>query len=129
MTDEEKQWLRGQFERCAPWLQAALDRDIGTHELPDVWELIEGGKAQLWPSAKSAVVTALEYFPRKTLLRYWLCGGEHNDGLDDCLSMQEMIENWAKRAGATVVGIGGRKGWLQKLPGFQINSVFMTKAL
>ncbi len=124
MTDEERAWLRSEFERCAPWIQAALDRDIGTHEFPDVWELIESGKAQLWPSAKSAVVTALEYFPRKTVLRYWLCGGD----LDDCLSLQEMIETWAKSAGATDVIIGGRKGWLKKLPGFQITSVFMTKA-
>lgn len=125
MTDEDKAWLRSEFERTAPWIQAALDRDIGTHELPDVWAMIESGQAQLWPSTKSAVVTALEYFPRKTMLRYWLCGGD----LDDCLAMQEMIENWAKSAGATDAVIGGRKGWLKKLPGFAVNATYMHKAL
>lgn len=125
MTDEELTWLRAEFERCAPYIQKALDRDIGTHELPDVWDLIAANKAQLWPLPNSAVVTVLEYFPRKTVLRYWLCGGD----LKECLSIQDTIETWAKSAGAVDALIGGRPGWLGILPGFKKNAVFMTKAL
>jgi hypothetical protein len=125
MTDEELQWLRAQFERCSHWLQDALDRDIGAFELDDVWNYIATGKAQLWPLKNSAIVTALEYFPRKTVLRYWLCGGE----LEECVAATPAIEAWGKSAGATIALIGGRRGWLRVLPGFEENSVFMTKAL
>lgn len=130
MTDEDRAWLRSEFERCAPYIQKALDRDIGTHELPDVWDLIAAGKAQLWPLPNSAVVTVLEYFPRKTVLRYWLCGGKYQRGaLKECLSIQDSIESWAKSAGAAGAVIGGREGWLGVLPGFKKTAVFMTKVL
>lgn len=125
MTDEELRWLRSEFERCAVWIQAALDRDIGGFDLEDVWQLIATDRAQLWPLKQSAIVTVLEFFPRKTVLRYWLCGGE----LKECIVAQAAIGQWAKSAGATDAIIGGRKGWLRVLPGFKENCVFMTKAL
>ncbi len=123
MTDAEREWLRQQFDRCAPWLQTALDRDIGTHEIDDVWRFIEAGKAQLWPGEKSAVVTALEYHPRKVVLRYWLCGGD----LEDCLKLEPGIEEWAKSAGAKTVVIGGRAGWLKALKGYRKAGVYLAK--
>ena len=123
MTPEVLRWLRKEFDRCAPWLQAALDRDIGAFELEDVWRYITEGKAQFWPLEKSAVVTALEYWPRKIVLRYWLCGGE----LEDCLKIESTIEAWAKKAGATCGIIGGRKGWLKALSGYRNAYTFMVK--
>ncbi len=123
MTEEDLKWLRDQFDRCGPWLQAALDRDIGAFELEDVWDHIATGKAQLWPSDKSAVVTSLEYWPRKVVLRYWLCGGE----LEDCLKLEPAIEAWAKQAGAVCGIIGGRKGWLKALKGYKQACVYMVK--
>lgn len=125
MTDEDKEWLRSEFWRLAPQIQAALDRGMGGYDLSDVWDLIAGGKAQLWPLPNSAVVTVLEFFPRKTILRYWLCGGD----LAECLSIQATIEDWGRSAGAEDVVIGGREGWLKVLPGFKKNAVFMIKAL
>ncbi len=123
MTDEERAWLRAQFERCSPWLQEALDRDIGAFELEDVWQYISDGKAQLWVGPNSAVVTALEYFPRKVVLRYWLCGGT----LEDRELLETAIEAWAKEAGATTAIIGGRKGWLKALSGYREACTFMVK--
>ncbi len=125
ITDAERTWLRAEFERCSPYIQKALDRDIGTHELPDIWELIADGRAQLWSLPNSAVVTVIEYFPRKTVLRYWLCGGK----LEECLGVQDRIEDWARSAGATDVVIGGRDGWLKALTGFSKNAILMTKVL
>lgn len=123
MTEEDLRWLRGEFERCSPWIQAALDRDIGACNLEDVWDYIAAGKAQLWPLDKSVVVTALEYFPRKVVLRYWLCGGE----LKDCLKAEAAIETWAKKAGAACAIIGGRKGWLRALRGYREVYSYMAK--
>lgn len=134
MTDEDRAWLLAEFVRCAPYIQAALDRDIGTHELSDVWDCIVEGKAQLWPKPNSAIVTVLQYFPRKTVLRYWLCGGETEGAkakiaLKESVTATKDIEAWAKEAGATLASIGGRDGWLRVLPGFEKNAVFMTKVL
>jgi hypothetical protein len=125
MTDEDLAWLRSEFERCSPYIQLALDRDIGTHGLSDIWDLLAASKVQLWPCDNSAVVTAIEYFPRKTVLRYWLCGGN----LEECLAIQDKIENWARSAGATCAVIGGRAGWMGVLPGFKKTAVLMTKVL
>lgn len=125
MTWAEFCWLRWEFDRCAAWIQDALDRDIGGFELEDVWVWIASGRAQLWPLKQSAIVTTLEYFPRKIALRYWLCGGE----LQECIAATDNIERWAKSAGATDAMIGGRKGWLKVLPGYTENCVVMTKAL
>lgn len=122
MTEEELRWLRGEFERCTPWLQDALDRDIGAFTIDDVWDYIATGRAQLWTSPDSAVVTALEHFPRKTMLRYWLCGGDLQ-----CLKLEPVIEAWAKSAGATGCMIGGRKGWLRRLSGYREACTFMVK--
>ncbi len=125
MTDEDKGWLRSEFERCSPYIQAALDRTLGTHELSDVWALIADGRAQLWPYPTSAIVTVLDYCPRKVVLNYWLCGGK----LPECIAATAPIEEWAKAAGATCAVINGRSGWLGVLPGFKKHTVSMTKAL
>jgi hypothetical protein len=127
MTEEEGLWLRQQFDRCATWIQEALDRDAaGTHELEDVWAAIAGGRAQLWPNEKSVVVTTLEYLPRKVVLRYWLCGG---DKLEDCLLAEPAIEKWAKEAGATLTFISGRPAWLKVLKGYRKAGVCLVKDL
>jgi hypothetical protein len=125
LSEEDLRWLRSEFERCTPWLQAAIDRDIGAFNIDDVWDYISTGRAQLWPSKDSAVVTAIEYFPRKTVLRYWLCGGE----LKDCLKLEPTIEAWAKSAGAEVCIIGGRDGWLKALSGYRKVYTSMVKEL
>jgi hypothetical protein len=124
MTDEERTWLRQHFDRCAGWIQDALDRDLGTHELEDVWDAIAGGRAQLWPGEDYAVVTALEYHPRKVVLRYWLCG---SDRLEDCLKAEPAIEKWAKEAGAVMGLIGGREGWKKALKGYRKAGVYLAK--
>jgi hypothetical protein len=125
MTEDDLKWLREHFDRCAPWLQDALDRDIGTFDLEDVWQYVATGKAQLWPLKQSVIVTCLEYFPKKTVLRYWLCGGEKNE----CIESTKSIEKWAREAGATQCIIGGRRGWLRALKGYEEKFVVMTKDL
>lgn len=115
MTDDERAWLRAQFERCAPWLQAALDRDAGTHALEDVWELIESGVAQLWPTPNGAIVTVVEAYPKAKVLRFWLAGGT----LRELQKSEPTIRAWAKDQGCTLVLIGGRRGWLKALPDYR----------
>lgn len=115
MGDDERAWLRAQFERCAPWLQAALDRDVGTHALEDVWALIESGIAQLWPTPDGAMVTVVETYPKAKVLRGWLAGGD----LRQIQKSEPTIRAWAKDVGCTLVMIGGRRGWLKAFDGYR----------
>ena len=123
MTEEELNWIKAEFVRCAPWLLEALEEDAAhTHELVDVWRAVEDGKAQLWPEAHSVIVTTLDFFPRKTVLRYWLCGGEHGlegKALEECKEAEIRINKWAADAGASLSAISGRPGWIRALPGYR----------
>lgn len=125
MTDDERAWLRTQFERCAPWLQDALDRDAGTHDLDDVWDLIACGSAQLWPTPNGVMVTIIEPYPKATALRGWLAGGN----LDDIRKSEPVIRDWAKGAGCDLVVIGGRRGWLRAFEGYRELCTVMVKRL
>jgi hypothetical protein len=54
-----------------------------------------------------------------------LCGGEKNE----CIESTKSIEKWAREAGATQCIIGGRRGWLRALKGYEEKFVVMTKDL
>ena len=56
--------LRSEFERCWPWLAAALERAGNTHGKEDVWQLIESGNAQLFPLPHGAFVTVQRSYPK-----------------------------------------------------------------
>lgn len=114
MTADDLAWLREQFNRCRPWLQAALDRDIGTHDIDDVWQAIERGEAQFWPLAKSAIVTVVEDYPKGKALRWWLAGGE----LAELVPHESIISAWAIGQGCKMAFVGGRRGWVRALPGY-----------
>ena len=54
--------LVGEWRRCAPWLEAALD---GTHSLDDVWAGVANGEFHFWPGLNSAAVGELVRHPRR----------------------------------------------------------------
>jgi hypothetical protein len=106
--------LRREFVRCMPWIQDALDRDIGTHDIDDVWAAIEHEAAQLWPYKNSAIVTTVESYPKGKALRWWLVGGD----LDELLDAEIEISKWAEEQGCDLIFAGGRRGWVRTLPGY-----------
>lgn len=99
--------LLDEWERCAPWIQAALDRD-GTHELEDVLALVMADEAQFWPGERSAVITEVLCLPKVKSLHVWLAGGEMDELLEQMLPV---IEDFAKRAGCNRFSVAGRDGW------------------
>lgn len=116
MTEAEITWLRSEFERCKPWIEAALKRDvIGTHDADDVWNVIEAGQAQLWPTPNSAVVTKIDTYPKARILQAWLAGGK----LREIRSTEARIREWAKAAGCDFFVIAGRRGWARALKGYR----------
>lgn len=115
MTDDELAWLAHEFERTRHWIEAALDHDIGTHDIDDVWNAIEAGAAQLWPTPNAVMVTAIEEYPRKKMLRGWLAGGS----LREIINAEPDIRAWAERQGCNLVLIAGRRGWARVFPGYR----------
>lgn len=108
MTEQDRDWQRREFDRCWHWLAAAVDRYGPTHRKEHVWAEIESGKAQLWPTAKSAMVTIVESYPTGFReVKGWLAGGD----LDEIKSTIPVIEAWAEKAGCDRAVILGRKGW------------------
>lgn len=122
---EQAQWIAAEFIRCKTWLQAALDRDIGTHSIDDVWHLLLTGPVQIWPTPNAVMLTVLEAFPQKKMLRGWLSGGK----LEEIQAMEPRIRAWAKSQGCDVIVIGGRRGWLRAFDGYEESSTVMVRHL
>lgn len=108
--DAETEWAR-----CAPWIEAALEWQRGTHTLEDVRAQIEAGKAVFWPGKRAAVVTEFFDYPRRRALNFWLLGG---DPVELIKRMRPCIEAWGEANGATLfLGFGrpDQHHWAQAL--------------
>lgn len=115
MTEDQIAWLAEEFSRCSGWIQAALDRDIGTHDLEDLWTDIERGAAQLWPLPNGVIVTVVEEYPKLKLLRFWLAGGD----LGELVEHEKIIANvFREKEGCSFASFIGRRGFLRTLPGY-----------
>jgi hypothetical protein len=100
------------WTRCRPYLEAALARAGGTHDIGDVARLVGEGRAHFWPGRRCAVVTEFYDYPRLRACNLWLLGGE----LKELLAMRPAIEAWAKAQGCTrMLGGGPRRGWARVL--------------
>ena len=110
---------------CRPFIQAALDRDVGTHLFEDVWAMIRQGTAQLWPTPHSATVTIVDTLPRKRMCMVWFAGGD----LSEIVASERHIRTWAKAQGCDLICISGRRGWLRALNGYSEASTMMVADL
>jgi hypothetical protein len=111
MTALSAQRLSEEWARCAPWIEAALERD-GTHDLEDVLAMVLADEAQFWPGESSAVVTEVLTLPKVKALHVWLAGGEMEELLG---KMLPAIEDFARRAGCDRFSVAGREGWERAL--------------
>jgi hypothetical protein len=102
-----KQELEFHWHRCKPYIQDALDAAGNLFILSDVWALVESGKAQFWPGFECAVVTEVNDYPQKRVLNVWLGGGK----LEEILTMEPHIRQFAKNSACELILIQGRPGW------------------
>ena len=105
--------VQSEWERCTPWIEAALEHARGTHSLQDVKDQIDRGEALLWPGERSAAVT--EYIVHPTGVRQmhmWLCGGDLDEIVD---RMLPTAEAYGVLNGCTRFSTAGRKGWSRVL--------------
>ena len=100
-----------EFERCKPYIEAALEYTGGTHDIIDIYEGLYKGTMQLWPAEKSCLVTEIINYPKMKVLNIFLGGGD----LTEILSMHEDVIRWAKDQNCTALNMTGRFGWTKPL--------------
>jgi hypothetical protein len=96
-------------------LERALAYGGPTHSLADVARLIEDKQAQWWARGDGIIVTEVQTFPLLKTVHYWLAAG----ALDDCLALQQEIDDWARGEGCELATATGRRGWERAAAGWQ----------
>lgn len=101
-----------EWDRCAPWLSAALDHAGGTHGLDDVRGMVLDGEARFWPGRNCALVGLIEDDPCERRLLIWLAGGARRELETELLPR---AEGWGRARGCRRALIIGRAGWERTL--------------
>lgn len=97
------------WERCKPFIEAALQFAQGTHTIDDIKEAIDDRRMQFWPGQHSAVITEIQVHPRKKVLHFFLAGGK----LEELSMMRPIIESWAQQIQCDMITLSGRRGWVR----------------
>lgn len=95
------------FDRCAPYLEAALAFTNGDYTLDDVRERCFDGRMQFWPGKECAAVTSIAEYPRTKVLVIFLLGGS----MREWQIMWPVIKKWAESIGCSRASAVGRPGW------------------
>ena len=111
-----------EWERCGPWIQAALDHGGNLFSLNDVLEAIQNGQAQFWPGKDCALVTEIRIYPLKKICNVWLAGGN----LEEIKQIVTYIRLFAKQTKCDAITLQGRPGW-QKIYKERLKSVTLME--
>ena len=114
-----------QFHRVAHHLLDALNKPPITHKLQDVYDLLLKNQCQLWVAKNSALVTIIQKNPIGIFVTIWLAGGN----LNEIISIEKSVTQWAKEMKARSILILGRKGWVKKIPDYDVVDTLMEKKL
>lgn len=105
-------WLLTEFDRCAPWIAAALKGQNLTVE--EVREGVRFGWLQLFHTHDGVMVSEVMLSPRIRAVHVLAAGGTLR-------AMEELtakVEMFARLAGCNYGGATGRKGWVRWLRRF-----------
>lgn len=100
-----------EWERCAPWIEAALSYAGGTHTLDDIRAGIEKGRFALIALERSAFVVEIIEYPQAMALHIFLAGGD----LEELKGFNSRMDEMARRLGCSRITIAGRKGFARVL--------------
>lgn len=115
--------LADEFERCADYIEAALEYAGHSHTLTDVWQAVRDNKAAFFPYEKSAIVVEIVDYPQRSTCRIWLAGGD----MDELLQAEKEVCKWAVERGCSSMEIIGRKGWERVLADYSATATVLTK--
>jgi hypothetical protein len=116
-----------EFDRCAPWLTAALGRSTGGYTLSDVRDMVDRQEAYLWPLRRGAFVTIVGQYPRRRVCRIWLAGGDLAELQDP--AVEAALLRHAEQNQCDAIEIIGRPGWERVFAGFRRQAVLLTRDL
>lgn len=105
--------ITSEWDRCAPWIQAAIDADPIGMPIEQVRAEIEANRAKLWPSPNAAAVAGFLLPLGVIEYHVWLAGGD----LAELQSMYRQARTYAAANGAARFYVWGRKGWRRALAG------------
>ena len=112
-----------EWERCSPWVQAALDHAGNLFTLEDVKKAVIKGEAIFLPGLEAVVIAEIRVYPQKRIYNCWLAGGN----LEELkLAFAPAIRRYAKRAGCDAITIQGRPGW-QRVFNMKQKGVVLTE--
>jgi hypothetical protein len=112
-----------EWERCSPWVQAALDHAGNLFSLEDVKKSVIKGEAIFLPGLEAVVIAEIRVYPQKRIYNCWLAGGN----LEELkLAFAPAIRRYAKRAGCDAITIQGRPGW-QRVFNMRQKGVVLTE--
>ena len=116
-----------EFDRCWPWLDAALRHGGNRHTRESIWQGIVRGQYQFWPYERAAGVTHVDVYPTGNVLQLWLVGGE----LDEVLRREPELAEWGRSVGCVAMQLVGRQGWAKALGplGYSRGDVVLTRGL
>jgi len=114
-----------ELERLAHHIEAALAYSGDTHSLVQVVDAIKDGSAQFFPLENSVIVTEVVDYPKKSVCRIWLAGGN----MDELVEAEKKIVLWAKSHGCSGMEIIGRKGWERQLKDYNAASTVLIKEI
>lgn len=96
-----------EWQRCRPWIEAALAHGDGTHTIEDIEDGLQRNELAFLPLQKSALICEVKNYPRKRVLHVFLGGGD----LAELKTLNDMMDNAAKVLGCSSIQIVGRHGW------------------
>lgn len=114
-----------EWERCKPWLAAALEYGADHYSIDDVYAEVLSGDAQFWPGRECAGVTQVWTFPQAKALNYWLAGGDLRELVDEMLPC---VERFAAAIGCKKIIVSGRGGWAKVLKPLGYRQVWVAQA-
>lgn len=92
----------------------ALEGLGGAYDVEDIVDRVKSGQLQHWQRGQSVVVTEVLGFPRKKVVNILIAAGN----LDEIMSLQEEVSDWARKLGCSRMIMAGRKGWNKVLPDY-----------
>lgn len=116
------------WDRCRPFIEAALSFTGGTHTIEDIKRAVDANEMQFWPGQQSAVITEIQSYPQAKGMHYFLAGGD----LEELSRMRPILERWALSIGCNRVTLAGRRGWLRTFladEGYEEKWTVMSKEL
>lgn len=114
------------WPQAAEHLAPALAWTRGSHTIEHVREMVDDGRAQLWPMDDGAIVSEIVKTPTgQCVCRLWLAGGK----LGALLQAERVVSEWAAEQGCDCMEIVGRPGWQRSLPEYERVAIVLRREL